>query len=293
MLVRGIINQALRGKEDTMRLLRTYTILLLCLAALLAFGGLANASPTPTDPKDIVFKAFDDFHKLKNYHTSLEMQSETTLNGEPFSIALSGEGNCQNQPIVGNQILNMTISTGKTKTEKRVVQYFEEAKDQVYYYTQIENHWLKQTMPKNMFVQTKSYDNYAKAITKVELKTEDDSSAIYEVTASGPYLKATMEQYVASMGMSLFKLDNLDIGDLTYTLVLDKKTARITQIYMDMSPMMEAMGNSLTLSVPIPETQKMFRELYGNMKITMKISFSRYNSAEKVTIPEEVKKQAQ
>lgn len=272
-------------------------ILVLCIMTV--FVSVCSASDsapvTNSDPKEIVTAAYQKFLALKNYHMSVATEASLSFQGKSTNIITKGEWDIQAKPMVFKNNMNIIMDTASDtitkKTERKVEQYIEESGKQLIVYSKINDQWTRQILPYSNLLN--QYDNYFKAIVSVTPVNEDADSTVFEVVESASYLKENFDRVMASTGMQKVKLtDDLlkDLGDIKYTVTVDKKTATVSKIDMDLSEFVATIGNNLAESAKVPDNQKeIIRQVLTNMKVVTNIAFSRFGKVDKIIIPPEVK----
>ena len=102
-----------------------------------------------------------------------------------------------------------------------------------------------------------------------------------------------MESNLASMGKKVSLPAELlkDIGDLKYSVTIDKKSSYITAMTIDMSEFTAKIGANFASAKEVPADQKKaLTEMFANMQAKSSFTFSQFDSVSKITIPEEAKK---
>lgn len=256
----------------------------------------AGTAPLTTekDAREIVTKAYQNFHKLQNYHMTIDAVTSFAFQGHHINVVTKGEGDAQlKRPMLikNTMIMTMTMDDGVKKNEQKMEQYAEEVGDQWVVYTKFNDQWVKQLMPN--FNQLHEYDNYFTSMTRVTPMGETDDSKVFAVTVDGRDLKENMERVLTAIGMQKIKLtDDLfkNVDDITYTITIDKKSAMVSKMEVDLSKLVASIGRNLVATSAVPAEQKpILAELFENMQSVTTISFSQFNKAEKITIPEKVK----
>lgn len=251
----------------------------------------ASSKAVTTDPKETVIKAYQKFQSLKSYHMTIDLVSSVCWQGKNMNIIAKGDCDVQATPMLMKNTMNVIMDMGSTKIEQRFVQYMEEVDNQIIVYSNVDDRWTKQSMPNYNLLN--EYDKYIDAITSVTLINEDANSIVFEVIESGSCLKENFERSLALTGMQNMQLtaDLLkDLNDFKYTITVDKKTATISKIDMDLSDFISKIGNNIIGLQGFPDDQKKsIKEMLANMKITTTVTFSKINSGEIITIPQEAK----
>ncbi len=271
-------------------------MLIFCIMTLLVSVCSSSASPSLTaiDSKETFTKAYQKFLSLKSYHMNLDVTSSLYVEGKIINTVIQGEFDVHQKPMMGKNIVNITMDIDSKKDRKQLVQYVEESGDQIIIYSYVDNHWIKQSMPNyNPF---DDFDNYIKAIISVTPISEDADSIVYEVIASGSYLKDNIKHYIAATGKNTQLTSDLlkDVGNFKYTITIDKKVSTISKMNIDLSDFMSKIIARMAESPDIPaEKRKIFQDMLGNIRMILNVTFSQFNRVKNITIPQEVKSTAQ
>ncbi|MDR3563069.1 MAG: ABC transporter substrate-binding protein [Negativicutes bacterium] len=243
------------------------------------------------NPIEMITTANQKMVELKDYHMTTEFKFLGTVKGETFSLAVHMESDIQNKPFLQKNILTMKMGTATKEHEQTLVQYLEEAGDQIFIYSKANNQWSKQAVPSNNLPRNQ-YSAFTKIIRSATPIRETNDVIVYNVVANGSGLQEIFEQIIASSGQNLklppdfFK----NIGDFTYTLSISKNTALMTEMHSDQSAFIMKVVQSFVESLTIPDENKAaIGDLFGNVKADTTITISKINSAEKILVPGEAK----
>jgi hypothetical protein len=261
------------------------------ITVLISAYGFGSCSPLAAElvPQEIVTQAYQQFLVLQNYHMTSEATISLAFQGQDVNVIMKSESDTQIKPMLFKNVMDITVDCAAKKNEQRIVQYVAETGDKFLVYSNINNQWLKQSMP--YYNRLNEYNNYFKAIKSVTLISDFDDTAIYEVVIDASYLQENIEHLMASPGMQEIMLPKnimKDVGDFKYVITLDKKASTISKITMDLSGLLSTIGNNMSASTEVPEKYKMvIGELFKNMKMVMSVNFSQQNEAQEIIIPQE------
>lgn len=280
------VGKMTKGKYSVRVLVLWLTVFFMSFCSQITCSAAAVA-----DPQETVIQASQKLQNLKNYHMTLGVTNSMKVQGKNISIGMNGEWDVQVKPMLMKNTMTMTTTTDLKKSEQTMLQYFEQVGDQLFLYLNVNNQWVKQSVPN--YNPLSNYDIYLKMIKSVTLIRETPDSKVYEVTVDGSYLQDNFEQIMASTGMKNVKLpaDLLKgVGDFKYNLFIDSNTGLISEMYMDMSDFMRTIGNNMADSANMSEGPKTaLREMFNSAKLVIAISFSQFNSVEKIQIPQEAR----
>lgn len=255
-------------------------------------SGTGACSPANgADPNEVVRKAYQKFLDVKSYHMTMGVTTSMTVFGNNLNVVMNGESDVQVKPMLMKSIMTVKMNMGQNQSEQTILQYAEQAGDQFVVYSNAKNQWVKQSVP--MVNPMNEYDNYFKGITSVTPVRETADATVYEVTVSGSYLRENIERAMASAGAKNMKLPMEifnNLGDFKYTLFIDKKTAMISEMVIDLSDFIKTIGANIAEMPNVPEGQKkMLKEMFGNARMVTTVSFSQINGVGKIQIPQEAK----
>jgi len=274
--------------------MKLFSIMMALCMMSMVISACSSSTVAKADPKETVTKAYQKLASLTNYHMTLDVTNSMTVQGKTMNSVVKGELDIQQNPMLCKNIMSISSEMDSRKNEQTITQYMEESGEKVIVYSGFGGKWNKQSMEKSDYNPLSDYDGYMKAITSVTQKSEDANSTVFEVIASGSALKEKMQEQLSKMNMKKDSItDDMlkDLGDLKYTVTVDKKSGYISKIDIDLSSFMSKLGNNLAASQQIPDNQKeMVKEMFTSMKISSTATLSNFNSAEKIIIPEEAKK---
>jgi len=280
-----------------MNRLKYFSILILvCITMLVVSVCSASKSTaaTDTDSKQMVIAAFEKLNTVKNYHMTMENNYTLTYQGEALNLGVKSEADAQTEPLLVKNNMVFTMESTWEKKEKRTMQYVEENQGQIVAYSYLNNQWTKQVI--TQFSPLAAYEDYFKAIKSVTLLKESAKTRVFAVVVESSYLSNELERMMNAVGMQKVKLPKgifKDIGDLSYTVTIDKKTAAITKVNMDLSGLLVSVGNNIVESLELPDEKKMaISEMLATVKASATIIFSQINRVDGLQIPPEVKNTA-
>lgn len=285
----------MKGFVKRMRKTKLFFLLLVAtgLSLLISACSLASFSPTKEDPKGTVTKAYQKLNSLDNYHMSMDISSSMTMQNQNVAMVMKGEMDVQKKPVRFKNTMSIVSELAGKKVEQAIVQYMEESGDQFIIYSNINNQWMKQAVPKNGYNPLEEFNNYLQAITSATLKSEDANTSVFEVVASGSILREQIQKNLAAMGLQTVNNADIfkDLGDFTYNVTVDKKTGTISKLDIDLSALLGKIGNNLAEAKDGPAEQKnSIKEAFANMKVKTSVVLSQFNSTADIVIPEEAKK---
>ena len=273
-------------------------VLLFCITILLVFTSTSNAATpiTTTNSTQIYKKASQNLINLKSFHMIFNITSDVYLRGSNINAVVNGEFDIEAKPLAIRTALQLTLDGGPMTIKKHLLQYIEESGKELIIYSNFENQWLKQVVPYSK--SPNESEDILKGIISIIPISEDNTSIVFEVTRDSNYISSQLERSLAASGAPTNNLKtNLltdflkNAGNLKSTVTVDKKTTTISHITMDLSNFAFELGNMLAKLPDIPDAQKSgLKDILTNMQSTASISFSNFNNAEKIIIPENAKK---
>lgn len=271
-------------------------MLLVCITMLVVSVCSASKSTAEanTDSKKLVIAAFEKLNTVKNYHMTMENNYTLTYQGEALNLGVKSEADAQTEPLLVKNNMIFTMESTWEKKEKRTMQYVEANQGQIVAYSHLNNQWTKQVI--TQFSPLAAYEDYVKAIKSVTLLKENAKTRDFAVVVESSYMSNELERMMNAVGMQKVKLPKgifKDIGDLSYTVTIDKKTAAITKVNMDLSGLLVNVGKNIVESLEMPDEKKTaISEMLSTVKASATITFSQINRVEGLQIPPEVKNTA-
>lgn len=271
-------------------------LMFICIAMLVGSVCSAGRSTATAskDPKQVVIAAFEKLNTVKNYHITMENQYLLTYQGETLSLTVKSECDAQADPLLVQNNMTFTMDSKWEQKEQKTTQYIEADQGKIIAYSFVNDHWAKQVLTE--FNPLAVYDDYFKAIKHVSLLKETPETSDFAVVIKSGFLSKEMERMMNALGLQKMKLPEgafQDIGELTYTVTIDRRTATITQVHMDLSGILRNFGKSIIESLDLPSEKKMIiSELLSTVKASAVISFSQMNQIEGLQVPAEIKSSA-
>lgn len=271
-------------------------VLLICFAMLAGSVCSAgrSAAAASKDPRQIVIAAFEKLNTVKNYHMTMENQYLLTYQGETLSLSVKSECDAQADPLLVQNNMTFTMDSKWEQKEQKTTQYIEADQGKIMVYSFVNDHWTKQVLTE--FNPLAAYDDYFKAIKHVSLVKETPEASDFAVVINSGFLSKEMERMMSALGLQKMELPEgafQDIGELTYTVTIDRKTATITQVQMDLSGVLRNFGKSIMESLNLPSEKKtIISQLLSTVQASAVISFSQMNQIEGLQVPAEIKSSA-
>ena len=264
-------------------------LFVLVIPAILGFGATAAlCSPIAgDDAKEVVIAACQKLDRVKSYHLTFEATTSLPKQGKTVSMIIKAECDVKTKPMMFKNIVTITTDLDPNN-ERKFVEYIEESGDRFVVYSRINDRWIKEYVPK--FGLLDKYNNYFKAIKSAALVSESADFAVYEIVIDGSYLRDNIRRSIGNAGVEnpilpevIFK----DIGDITYTLTIDKTTSMISKIEIDFSDLFSKICNNTTEVMDMPAEQKIkLREFFNNAKFIMTAAISQINGIDEIEIPQ-------
>lgn len=263
------------------------------IMAVVSVGGVGGARAATNDEyKALIVNAYEKMIKMQSYRMTMDITGSMTLFGKATEIIMTGECDTQVKPMLAKNVMKVTVSDEANKKEQVITQYMEESKGQINVYSNNNGKWERMSMPH--YDPLADYANFSKGINNVALVEENDEIFIFAVTVDGSYLKENIDKVMNSANMKKAMLPEdifKNIGDITYKVTIDKKTSLISRTDMNLSELLAAIGNGFVEHEnKLSDSEKaMIRELFSSMKFDVTMLFSKYNTIDKITIPNEVR----
>ncbi|MCE5285952.1 MAG: hypothetical protein LLG02_08930 [Pelosinus sp.] len=262
-----------------------------CLVTMLACVNVAMAAED--NSRATVIAAYRKLAEVTSYHMTMTGNMSMSIEGKDFQAAMNSEMDILIRPLLCKNNMDMTFNANGKEKHESIVQYVERSGKQILTYSYINGKWARQSLPGGEYNPARDFGDFVKAIKSAVLVSEDDNSAVYEVTADGRYLKDSMKRQMDSIGLKKMGMaDGLvgALGDLTYTITIDKNAGTISGMDLDLSPFLVAIGDNMANQLPGPEEKKQeLREMFSSMQMQMSFTLSQFDSIEPFTIPDEAR----
>ncbi len=265
-------------------------VAVLCLTAVLAAGlpsGACAPPAAPSDPREAVITAYNNQNTLQSCHLSYTYEIVMTVGRDTTSILTAIESDYNAKPLRYKNAGTLTFQSGRQKDSSPLLQYIEQDGDRFAVYSRKDGKWVKQYLPS--FDPFADYDQYFKIVKSAALLRDYLATAVYEVTIDGRYLGRAMARSLGILsGRQAAVPDELaaDIGDLTYTVTIDKTAATVSRADVDLTALVAAVSDKLLRSLPAGQ-EPAFRQIFRIDKATVTFAFSRFNAVGKIVIPPE------
>ncbi len=263
----------------------------LCLVAVLAAGlpsGACAPAAAPSDPKEAVVAAYKNLQALQTCHMSYSQEIVMTVGRQKTVMLTVIESDIQQKPLLCRSTITFTIGSGAKKNGGTFLQYVESQGDQFAVYTLAENKWRKKLLP--FFAPYAGADEYCRDIKSATLLRDYVATAVYEVTLDGRSVGKGFEAGFGMMSGQKVEIPEemlADIGDLTYTLTIDKAAGIPVKAEIDMTALTAYLTEKILLA-DMPAEQKIaLRQMFTDTKATLIVAFSRPDAVGKLAIPPE------
>ncbi|HWR39434.1 MAG TPA: DUF6612 family protein [Patescibacteria group bacterium] len=275
-------------------------LLFFLLLHLLVLPVCVSAAPAAaTDLKTLVTRSQSKMLALQNYHMTLQTTIASAVQGQDFRTLTTGEFDLQQKPLLVQGDLTVSVNFAGKAFNQSVSQYMEESGNQLTVYSKVNETWTRQQMPFK-YNPVQDYQDYIGAIKSLAVKSETDQQLVLEVVATGDAIKERLARSFDSMNAFFpagFKRPPdffANIGDMAYTMTIDKKSGLVLEMNIDVSNLMSSVGVTLVESMEtLPAEQKqVLAKIFTQMKMTTTISFSQFNTTDPVIIPEEARNPA-
>ncbi len=271
-------------------------LMLICTMALVACStGTANVNQEKS-PQQIAEESFAKWYGLKSYDMDMTMNMKFSVEDEVLDMSMTGKGTVFQNPMKMKMVMETTIpGMGQKMT---IEQYAEQNEQKMAIYQNIENNWQKITfddpaMMETMYMDPKDnlklfMDHLVSAEIIGEEKIDGKDALKIKLVASGDIFDQIFQETAGDMlglGNGLISADVFSqIGDMVYTIWVDKATLDTLKCQMDLSENMRNLGKALAEEPNMPAEIK---DIFANAEVFMEYTISNQNNAQDFTIPEE------
>lgn len=271
---------------------RTLVATICCLLAVFAVS-IASAASTDR-AKELVATTQRTMELAKNYHATIAFDTTMTVQGKNIQTKVNGDMDMFVNPLLAKTKMDMSFLINDKEKSATILQYMEQSGSQALIYSCVDGKWQKQSVPIGTVNPTQGYENYLKQIKSATIVSENQDSVVIEAVIDGKYLKETLQKNTGSLEFAKFTTfaDDLlrSIGDMTYTITINKKTMTVSEMYMDLSEPLQRFGLILVDGAAMPDDKKeQLREMFRNIQMHMRMTMTQYNEIKPFTIPDEAR----
>jgi len=281
----------------------------------MAFAALNNpavlASPEPSgQEKEYLKTVYSKMAAVDSAHFDILMQAVTPMGQIDFTIA--GEGKAE--PMAYKSDIKISYRDLQNKENTMVVkQYIEQDKDQMTCYSFFNEKWIKQVVP---YVDPLGQKPSAAAKAKMtqamlelikDVKGQEETSAYKDLAITldgaklGSFVQSVLQQgnhqnkeLLAMQQEPMIQAALQNLGDMKYTLRVDKNTDLVTETKMDLTePIRKSANAFLAVSAMKPEAKAGLKDFLAKSTLQVQVKYSQVNAVDKVEIPQAVREQAQ
>lgn len=275
-----------------------FTIILSLLVILAGCSG-SNGLTKGKTAQQIAEESFDQWYGLQNYDMDLSMHMKMIVDSETMDFDIGGKATIFQNPMKMKMVMN-TMIPGMDE-EMQITQYMIEEEQKIIVYQQLDGQWFKMVIDDPAMAQTMQMDPrdnmqlFIDNLIKAEIVGEEkiggrDTYKIDLLASSEIFDQVFDDMANNSLGLSSEMLGSdvfSNIGDMKYTVWIDKDTLETVKCYMDLTDNMRNLGNVMVGNQDTPEELK---ELFSNMQMSMEYTIQNHNKAVDFTVPEEAKK---
>ena len=278
-------------------------ITLLCLVGLTACTGASAGTSDLTKGKtaeQIAEEAFDKWYGLANYDMSMEIYMKTSVGAEDTEMTMKSDATLFQNPLKMKMTANVTIPMLEPQT-MTFEQYMLTENEKMTIYQQVDGVWQKMVIDDSATMELMQMDpkdnlklfmdSLKKAEILAEEKIEQTNTVKLELVASSEVFGRIMEQTAGNpLGINegLFGPAILaQIGDLKYTLWIDKATLNVIKGQMNLSENIRNLGAALAAEQDMPAE---LQEMFSSMEFVVDYTVMNHNNAQDFTVPEEAKR---
>ncbi len=284
-----------KPREENMKKILT---ILLCLTLLISMTACSGKDMTQGKaPEEILEEAITKAAEWENYEMALEthMVMDIPPQGE-IEMNMTGVGVAFIKPL--KMHMTMSMDMPQMEESQNIEQYIVQEEDTFSIYQNYEGQWYKNVMEDEGIEELMSVDPmesiqlFVKHIKSAEIAEEEkinDKDAVrIDVTVSFDMYKELMEtngslDMSAMFGMDVFEMLG-NMGDLTYSIWVEKESLNVVKYHMNLSEAMNKMAEAMQ---EIEEVPQELIDVYQTSQMEMSVTLSNQNNVEDFEIPEE------
>lgn len=272
--------------------------LVLSLMLIISFTACSEGDMTKDkSAEEILEGAMTKATEWENYEMDIDsrMVMNIPIQGE-MEMNINGHGVAFIKPL--KMHMTMTVEMEQLPEPQSIEQYLIQEGDTLTIYQQLEGQWYKQVMEGSGMEQLASVDpiesiqlfmKHLKGAEIVEEGQINEKDAVkIDATVSFDMYKeliAGNQSLDMSLGLGTNVFDMLgEMGDLTYSIWVEKETLNVTRYEMDLTEAMNKMAEAMEGIEELPQEAV---DAYKNSKMEMTITITNHNQAADFEIPEE------
>ncbi|MDU2065468.1 MAG: tetratricopeptide repeat protein [Sporomusaceae bacterium] len=278
--------------------IRLSIAVLLCLIVSLITS--IAAAESPDRAKEMVAMTQQKMALAKNYHMIMAIDMAMNTQGKNMNSTINIDMDIFSNPLLAKNKTDILFSVSdkekliqRSQTHMTLLQYMEQSGPKILIYTYTDGKWHKQSSLIGSVTPNKEYENFLKQVKSARITSEDQDTIVIEAVMDGKFIKETLQNNASTVGLAKMNLKDdfiSSIGDVTYTITIDKKSMTLSRVDMDLSDFMQRFGGKLAEGSTIPtEKKQQLKDLFSNMQMHMTMTMSKYDEIESFTIPDEAK----
>lgn len=275
-------------------------IIVLSIVMILSFSACTEKDLTSgKTAEEILEESILKSAEWESYEMDMSTEMEMNIPGQGnVEMTMQGTGQVFMKPMKMHMTLNMEMP--QMEEMQTLEQYMVQENETFVIYQNMQDQWYKMVIDDPSLTEMMTMDpmeniqlfmKYLKSAEMVseEVIKERDTVAI-ELTVSFDMYKELLEKNesldVGGMSaMGIFESLS-DMGDLTYTVWVDKSSLEIVKYYMDFSEAMSKIGEALASQEGFPAE---LSDIYKDSKMVMSMEIFNQNNVDDFEIPEAAK----
>jgi len=246
--------------------------------------------------QQIAQESFDKWNQLKSYDLDMKINMKAAVDQETVDMSITSKSTVFQNPLKMKTVMETTIPGLIDKME--IEQYMIQQDQKITLYQQVMGQWQKMVFDEPAMADMLSVDpkenlqlfmdNLVKAESLGEEKIGERNTLKIGLVASSKIFEDVFKQTAGSsfsMDNDIFNADLLTkIGDMNYTIWIDKSTLEIVKCQMDLTQNMRNLADALSQE---QEGAAEMKEVFKNMEISVEYSVSNQDKAQDFTLPAE------
>lgn len=286
-------------KKISFRLTLMLVIVLIGTMALTACSSVPKDLTKNKAPEKIVEESFAKWYELNNYDMDMSTTMKMSMGSDVLNMSMTGKATVFQKPMKLKMIMDASFP-GMNEEKMTIEQYMVQEDQVMTIYQLVQGQWQKMVIDDPALAQMASMDprenlklfmdNLTKAEVLGEEQVGDKNTVKIDLVASGKIFDQILEDTAGQalgLGNDLLSTDILaKIGDLRYTVWIDKATLETVKCQMDLSENMQNLGKAMAEDPNMPAEMK---DIFSDVEMTMEYTVLNHNKAQDFTIPEEAK----
>lgn len=248
--------------------------------------------------EQILEESFDKWYQLTSYDMDMTSNIKMSIGEDMMDLSMSGKISTFQKPMKMKMVMDVNIPGMDQKMTME--QYMLEENQIVTLYQHIGDDWQKLVIDDPAMAELMAMDPrdnlklFMDNLTKAEILGEEiigeKDTLKVDIVASGKIFEQIFQEAAGNslnINNDMFNADLISkIGDMEYSIWIDKATLETVKCQMDLSENMKNLGSALAEEGNIPDIAEL-KEVFSGMEMSIEYTITNQNRVQDFTIPQE------